>query len=191
MQNALVVLLILLVSTQQPAPPAQGPPGIPDALRIQAKDPAGAAKILEGVTEREPQNARAWRLLGVALQQSKQFDRAIEAYQKSLAIGKTIRRRLQRRHRLRAEERTGPRVRVAGESQGDAQIRHDADTGRHRPRAAAQGSALHRTAADQGRLRQPVRRERKILGEWHGEAINDQFGWVARDIGDRRQGRRS
>jgi hypothetical protein len=30
----------------------------------------------------------------------------------------------------------------------------------------------------------PFVEETKILGEWHGEAINDQFGWVARDIGD-------
>jgi hypothetical protein len=79
MQYALAVLLLLLVSQSQPAQPAQTPPGIPEALRLQTTDPIGAAKILEGVTMREPANGRAWRLLGSALQQAEQFDRAIEA----------------------------------------------------------------------------------------------------------------
>lgn len=34
--------------------------------RMQAKDPAGAAKILEALTEREPKNGRAWRMLANA-----------------------------------------------------------------------------------------------------------------------------
>ena len=63
------------------------PPGIPEALRIQASDPAAAAKILEGVTEREPKNARAWRLLGAARQQAGQLDTAIAAYQKATELG--------------------------------------------------------------------------------------------------------
>jgi len=64
MHYALVVLLLLLLPQSQPSQPAQTPPGIPEAMRLQPTDPAGAAKILEAVTTREPQNGRAWRLLG-------------------------------------------------------------------------------------------------------------------------------
>ena len=32
--------------------------------------------------------------------------------------------------------------------------------------------------------RGPVRRETRSSAEWDGEAANDQFGWVARVIGD-------
>src|SRR5688572_4993582 len=74
-------LLTLALLGQQTAPP-----GIPEALQIQQKDPAAAAKILEGVTAREPNNARAWRLLGVARHLNKEFARAIEAYEKAIAI---------------------------------------------------------------------------------------------------------
>src|SRR6188768_3777799 len=78
---ALTLTLALFAAEQSPQPP-----GIPEALQIQPKDPAAAAKILEGVTAREPGNARAWRLLGSARHQNKDYERAIEAYQKALAI---------------------------------------------------------------------------------------------------------
>src|SRR5437868_3463130 len=54
--------------------------------RLQAQDPAGAARILEAVTAREPANGRAWRLLGVAYQRAKDLDRALAAYRRSLEI---------------------------------------------------------------------------------------------------------
>jgi tetratricopeptide (TPR) repeat protein len=38
------------------------------------------------VTERESANARAWSMLGSARHQTKQSERAIEAYQKSMAL---------------------------------------------------------------------------------------------------------
>ena len=79
MKSLLFTCALMLAAPAAFPSTQQTPPGIPDALRIQAQDPAGAAKILEDVTTREPKNGRAWRLLGVALQQSKEPDRAIEA----------------------------------------------------------------------------------------------------------------
>ena len=52
--------------------------------RLQAQDPAGAARILEAVTAREPANTRAWRLLGVAYQRGKEIDKALTTYRKAL-----------------------------------------------------------------------------------------------------------
>ena len=87
MKSLLFTCALMLAAPAAFPSTQQTPPGIPDALRIQAQDPAGAAKILEDVTTREPKNGRAWRLLGVALQQSKEPDRAIEAFMKALALG--------------------------------------------------------------------------------------------------------
>src|SRR6516162_10260354 len=53
--------------------------------RLQSNDFAGAAKILEAVTEREPDNFRAWGNLALAYERLKDIDRAIGAYQHVLA----------------------------------------------------------------------------------------------------------
>src|SRR5215831_3282764 len=52
--------------------------------RMQSNDFTEAAKILESVTAREPENGRAWRNLAVAYERLHQADRAIDAYQHSL-----------------------------------------------------------------------------------------------------------
>src|SRR3982074_2700200 len=58
--------------------------------RLQANDSAGAAKILEDVTRREPQNGRAWRNLGLAYQTLKDLDHAIPAYRHALEVDPAI-----------------------------------------------------------------------------------------------------
>jgi hypothetical protein len=162
----------------------QAPQGIADALRVQQKDPAAAAKILEGVTEREPQNARAWRLLGVALQQSKQFDRAIDAYLKAIAIqpdpvstyniGTAYARKndFGKAFEWLARAKATRRFDMA-----QMQVDPDLEPLRKDARYAA-------LLPDKEDFANPFVEETKILAEWHGEAMNDQFGWVARDIGD-------
>src|SRR5579872_5505566 len=76
----LPVLTGLLVS-QQPEPT------LAEALaRMQAGDFPAAAKMLESVTRREPQNGRAWRNLGAAYDQLKDPDHAIEAYRHALEV---------------------------------------------------------------------------------------------------------
>src|SRR5438045_2639740 len=58
--------------------------------RLQAKDYAGAAKILEQVTSREPRNGRAWRNLSLAYQNLKDWDRAIAADQQALEVDPSV-----------------------------------------------------------------------------------------------------
>ena len=178
----LVVVALLAIAQSQPAPAP--PPGIPEAMRIQAQDPAAAAKILEGVTSREPQNARAWRLLGVALQQSQQVDRAIEAYLKAIAIqpdpaatyniGTVYARK---KDADKAFEWLA-KVRAAGKfDMTQIQVDPDLQAFRGDPRFAA----LLPKKAD---FADPFVEPAKILHEWQGEGINHQFGWVARAVGD-------
>src|SRR5262249_52494796 len=86
-RTLLAILLAASLCTGQ-AKPA---PTLADALGLlQANDFAGAAKALEQVTEREPNNGRAWRNLALARQNLKQWDGAIAANQRSLEIEPAI-----------------------------------------------------------------------------------------------------
>src|SRR5215471_8078167 len=83
--GTVAIALLCLVGTraaQQPAEPTMAAA----AARMQAQDPAGAAKLLEVITAREPSNWRAWRMLGMAYQVAKDVDRALGAYRKALDI---------------------------------------------------------------------------------------------------------
>jgi hypothetical protein len=175
-----ITLALTLLATAQPSQP----PGIPEALQIQPKDPAAAAKILEGVTSREPGNARAWRLLGVARHQAKDYQRAIEAYQKALAIqpdptatynvGASYARLDDAGHAFEWL------VKAHATKQVDmSYVLVDPDFAKLKgdPRV----SALLPSKTD---FAKPFVENVRIIHEWHGDAANDQFGWVARGVGD-------
>ena len=183
MHYAIAFLLLLLLPTQQPAAPAQAPPGIPEAMRLQATDPAGAAKILEGVTMREPQNARAWRLLGGALQQAEQFDRAIEAYQKALALGPdpTSTFNIGITHLRKKSVDTAFEWLAKAKAAKYDVTQMLVDTNLEPLRSDPRYVALLLKKPD---FENPFVEETKILAEWDGEAPNDQFGWIARGAGD-------
>src|SRR6266849_10999028 len=80
---SLTILSALIIATliaQQPSPDLQ------KAMGLLQTDPAGAVKIVEAVTQREPKNARAWRVLGIARIRAKEYDKALEAIQQSLQL---------------------------------------------------------------------------------------------------------
>lgn len=54
--------------------------------RLEAGDPAGAAQAFEAGVAQEPHNAHAWHDLGVACHRQGAFARAIECYQRALAL---------------------------------------------------------------------------------------------------------
>src|SRR3954471_11581400 len=83
----IVRLLAAVAAAAFMAQPPGAPASIPAAMaRIQANDFAGAITILETVTTREPDNGRAWRVLGVAYKGAKKYDEALAAYRKSLHV---------------------------------------------------------------------------------------------------------
>ena len=180
--HALVIAAGLSCLGQQAAPP----PGLPQAMaRLQAQDPAGALAIAEQVVAREPANARAWRVLGIAAKGTKDLDRAMAAFQKSIELEPANAVGLYntgviyalKGDRDRAFEWLG---RAKGTRKIDmTQIQPDADlvSLRGDPRFAA----LLPSPAD---FAAPFVEDVKILREWDGEAMNDQFGWIARPIGD-------
>ena len=180
--HALLIAAGLSCLGQQAAPP----PGLPQAMaRLQAQDPAGALAIAEQVVAREPANARAWRVLGIAAKGTKDLDRAMAAFQKSIELEPANAVGLYntgviyalKGDRDRAFEWLG---RAKGTRKIDmTQIQPDADlvSLRGDPRFAA----LLPSPAD---FAAPFVEDVKILREWDGEAMNDQFGWIARPIGD-------
>jgi hypothetical protein len=174
-----VVLAACALLSAQSAPL----PGIADALRLQQKDPAAAATILEGVTAREPQNARAWRLLGSARQQAKQFDASVEAYLKALSLGPDpiSTYNLAVVHAMKGDvDRAFEWLAKAKSARADmtaAAVDPNLTGLRKDPRFAL----VLPGPAD---FKNPFVEPTTILHEWVGEAANDQFGWVARTIGD-------
>ena len=86
-----------VVTAGAQAPPAAAPKAAPAApvvsaeqqqaqRLLQANDFAGAAAALAPLVEREPGNARAWRMFGLASLRLKEYDQAIAAYERSLVL---------------------------------------------------------------------------------------------------------
>ena len=180
----LTCLAVLLLPVVAAVPAQQPPPGIPEAMRILPKDPAAAAKILDEVTRREPKNQRAWRLLGTARQRGGQLDAAIEAFQQAIAIQPdpaaiysigivhAQKKDADKAFEWLAKAKATGRVDMM-QMEVDPSLEALRTDPRYRP--------LLPTPKD---FEDPFVEGAKILAEWHGEAANDQFGWVARAIGD-------
>lgn len=180
--GAIVFSLLAASAAGQPAAPSTLAAGM---ARLQAQDPEGAARILEQVTAKEPDNARAWRTLGVAYQRAKAIDKAIAAYCRALAIdpsspatlynlgtASALRHEADTAFDWLAKAKATRRIDMT-------QVETDADL------AALKGDprfrALLPAASD---FAQPFVEPIKVIREWDGEAAGDQFGWIARTIGD-------
>ena len=180
-----LTLIVLALAAAGAAQPPTAPTLAAAAARLQANDPAGAARILEAITAREPANGRAWRLLAGAYQHSQQIDKALPAYQKALEIEPDSPPAL---YGMGTAYALKPDADAAFQWLGKAkatrkldmtQIEADADLAslKSDPRFRA----LLPVAAD---FADPFVEPVTVIREWDGEAANDQFGWIARVIGD-------
>ncbi len=167
---------------------AQTPPlpGVPEAFaKFQSGDRAGAVTILEAVTTRDPKNGRAWRLLGYVRLKSKEYDRAIDSYRKALEveldsppalynIGVAYALKQEREQAfvwLGKAKATHKLDMTAVETDPDLVSLHDD------PR-------FHALLPKPEEFANPFVEPVKIVREWDGESANDQFGWIARNMGD-------
>ncbi len=151
--------------------------------RLQANDFAGAAQMLEEIVRREPQNGRAWRNLGLAYDNLKEFDRAIGAYQHALEVQPAMVAPI---FAIAVDYASKGDTDRAVEWLGKAKATHKIDMTQ-----AEVAPALAPIKSDP-RFREmmpgradfdhPFVEDVKILGEWDGESANDQFGWIARPI---------
>ena len=180
----LTFVLVLLTAFSAAQPPTE-PTLAAAAARMQAQDPAGAAQILEVITAHEPANARAWRLLGVAYQRNKELDKALTAYHKALEVEPSAPQVL---YSLGTAYALKQDANAAFDWLGKAkatrkldmtQIENDADLSALK--TDARFLALLPAPED---FAEPFVEPVKVIREWDGEAANDQFGWIARVIGD-------
>ena len=182
----ILTLIVLLLLTACGAATTAAPASLDSAVRaLQGGDATGARTMLEALTRREPRSAAAWAALGRAYQQLHEYRRAIEAYHRALALEADSPRLFfslgvcyaALHDATRAFEWLG-RAR-ASRRYDMTQATQDPDLARLRgdPRFA---QLLPRPEEFAQPFVEPV----TILHEWRGEAANDQFGWIARNIGD-------
>jgi hypothetical protein len=179
---AAVLVTLACTGLAQEAPP----PGVPAGFaRIQAGDFEGAAKIMDEVVVREPGNARAWRVAGIAYIRTKQYEKALAAYAKSLELEPGFPAAIYNTavtYALQGDKDAAFAWLAKAKATNKldiSQITVDADlvSLKDDPRFAA----LLPKAKD---FAEPFVEKVKILREWDGEAAGDQFGWIARSIGD-------
>ena len=157
-----------------------------DAMtRLQANDAAGAAKILTEITKREPRNGRAWRNLGLANQKANDLDGAIQAYQQALEVEPSVPTPLLQLAAI-SSSRHDYEGAFSWLSKAKASHKLDLTQMEVTPELAPLKSDPRYRAMLPSRkdFDDPFVENVTIIREWDGESANDQFGWIARGIGD-------
>jgi tetratricopeptide (TPR) repeat protein len=179
----LAVLALACVSQQKAV--------VPDSTlqaaiaRLQSNDAAGAATILEEVTSREPRNGRAWRSLGLAHLKLKNLDRSAAAFRRALEIEPEFPLPMFQLAVISALKQDREEA-FYWLSKAKASRKVDLTQMEVTPELASLKSdarylSLLPTRKD---FDNPFVEPVTIIREWDGEAANDQFGWIARKIGD-------
>ena len=182
----LVVSLIVGVGcSSQPKPAAAEPTLAAGVARLQANDSDGAAKILEQVTAHEPSNGRAWRNLALAYQNLKDWDRAISADQHALDVDASVPTPLFNLAVLYAQKGDKDQA-FTWLAKAKRTRKIDMTQIEVTPELAAlKGDSRFRTLLpSRADFETPFVEPVKVIREWDGEKANDQFGWIARNIGD-------
>lgn len=155
------------------------------AAQLRAGDAAHAVRTLARLTRVSPADARAWSALGKACLQIKDFRCAARAFDRSLQIDPESPRALfglgeayAGRHDSDRAFRWLQRARASHRYDMTEMIGNaDFDALRADPR----WSALLPVPDD---FERPFVEPVKVIREWRGEAAGDQFGWIARAVGD-------
>ena len=151
---------------------------------LQSNDAAGAAVMLETITARQPSEVRAWRMLGSARMRLKQYDPAIAALQHVLELKANDPAALYNLGCAYAEKGDADHAFAWLNQSKTAHMDLsgiDADPNLAGLKSDPRFAALKPTAKD---FEDPFVEPVKVIQEWAGEAANDQFGWIARNLGN-------
>ena len=183
-----LILVFVLAQSAASAPPVSPPPTMAQAqARIAANDLEGAAKILEGLISNNPNAFQPINLLGTVRRQQKNYDAAIALFERSIAVNATPANStalysIGAMHALKGDVDKAfewlQKARTAGYVDlSFAAIDPDVASLRRDSRFAALLPAPEI-------FKQPFVEDVKIVREFTGEGAGDQFGWIARNIGD-------
>jgi hypothetical protein len=172
-----------LVANALPAPPH---PNLDDAVqKLQTGDAAGAKFSLKQITAADPKNAAAWRALGASEMALLHYDDAIVDFRHALRIqhdSPSIFYQLGAAYAAKHNPRRAFEwLAQARETRRYDMTEMSKDLRLAGLRKDSRFNALLPTSAD---FEQPFVEPVKIIREWRGEAAGDQFGWIARNIGD-------
>ena len=152
---------------------------------VQARDFAGAVVILNDITENQPDNARAWSLLGMSLHSMGFLDRALPAYLKATEFPDTAPDAMYNvacAYALKKDKEKAFEWLVKAQETGRVDMtKIEIDTNLEILKEDPRFKELLPKAED---FRDPFVEETRILQEWVGEAKGGAFGWIARNIGD-------
>lgn len=178
--------LCLAASILTLAQPTTTPPEVTRAnQQFQARDYDGTIKTLEDYIQRNPTAQVGWMLLGNAYRQKGNLDKALEMQLKAASIRTT-------------------RWQGTFNAAAIYALKHEPDKAFEQLTALRNGGNfdmdLVQSNADMASLRvdprfatlmpkpadfaNPFVEKVKVIHEWVGENKNDQFGWIARSIGD-------
>jgi hypothetical protein len=184
MKTSVLILIAGLLSQSAPAP--QAPPSVAAAQALVARgDNAAAREMLERVTATEQKNFQAWSMLGGVCRRLNDNDCAIAAFTRALDIrtgdpqtlvnlglAHAAKNEAETAFAWLTKARATRRVDMT-QLTGNAAVAPLTEDPRY--------AALMPTAED---FKDPFVEPTKVVHEIRGEAANDQFGWIARVIGD-------
>lgn len=144
-----------------------------------------AAEILQAIVEREPDNPQAWFSLGVARHSAGDLESALTAHLKATAYQQTAARAMYNAgmayalmgDKDKAFEWLEKSLATGSLNMTNIAFDSDAETLRDDIRYRA----LFPTDAEYA---DPFVEDAVVLQEWRGETQGDQFGWIAKNIGD-------
>lgn len=161
-------------------------PTIEDAIaHFRAGDLEATEKTLQAVLAADTSNSRGWSFLGQVRVQREDLDGALEAYGKAVEVNPEAYNALFGQASVRAkkgdvDEALGTLGRLRATGKVDfSQITLDPNF-----------TALHDDPRFQALLMGPEEFENPfvedttVIHEWVGEAAGDEYGWIARNIGD-------
>jgi hypothetical protein len=164
---------------------AQSPPLQRAQALMGAGDFAGASRILDSMVQGGPQNGRVWLTLGTARRRLMRGDSAAAAFQRALRFPAA-----------RSPATRALFLLAASLAQRDEAYRWF-QAARHLPNMDLTSLAGDTSVAplrgdrrfadlfpDQIAFAPPFVENARIIHEWRGEHAGDEFGWIARPIGD-------